>query len=195
MPRRMRRRKTKYVTKRSLPFQLMKYAETKERVLNFVNIVLPLPATLSSNVFELTEVSQGTGINERIGDELQTRSIYARFTAGLAGPASSGTWCRFILYSPRLANAGTLPVTTTMQERIQKNQFVVWSDKWIMVGGENNGLGLVTIKHKWKPYMKSIFNTTSGTSIRKNGVYMQIIPSVDMNVVINGFISFFFKDL
>lgn len=192
MPRR-RSRKSQYVTKRSLPFQLMKYAETKQITQTLRNFLPILPGD-TTQVFELTDILQGDETNERTGNEIQLRSFYARFWCNAV--SSSGVFARFILYSPRLANSNTPPVVTGMGDRIDKDLYVVWLDKWISCSNQQGGgSGLVTMKKKWKPYMKVIYSGSTGTLVKKNGLYLQIITNVTLKCQVNGFASVFYKDI
>ncbi len=194
MPRRSRRngRKSKFVTKRSLPFQLMKYAETKQ----FTTTFDPLTLTTSGTSFDLSELEQGPSVFERIGNECQLRSVYCRFTItkNAAETMSNASFARFILYTPRLANDSTVPVAK-LTSLVDKDDNIVWQDKWVRVASDlNGGSGLVTIKHKWKPYMKLIWNAAGESGHRKGSLRLCIIGS-NLNCDARGFATMFFKDL
>ena len=69
--RRRKGRKTKFVTKRGFPFQLMKYAEQKFSTIAVFNAVLTRPSD-STNRKHLTNIRQGTNQGERVGNMIQT---------------------------------------------------------------------------------------------------------------------------
>jgi len=197
MPRRSHKRKSKYVTKRSLPFQLMKYAETKRLITDFDDEIIDL----AGNTFDLSLITQGETQSTREGNEIQFRSVYCRFYTEVAGTPQSGqaVYMRFILYSPRLANLSVPPVTE-MRGFVDMDNYIVWQDKWVQVGTDRLHGALVTIKHKWKPYMKLLWNGNGATTHRKGSVFLQIIRTstaeVDPpNVLLNGFATAFFKDI
>ncbi len=77
--RRRRGRKSKFVTKRGLPFQLMKFAETKYFTDSIFGLSLPTPADSSSNRL-INLIRIGTFENERIGQKIQVSGYYIRMT-------------------------------------------------------------------------------------------------------------------
>lgn len=196
MPRRMRRgRKSKFVTKRSLPFQMMKYAETKLKQQNLVDFTPFSDPTVTADRFELTNIDVGDRDDERIGNEIQLRSVYAKFTC--RNVVATSTWVRFILYSNKVPNADNVPVES-MADFIEKNNFTIWVDKWVyctdnVAGGGGNGI--VTIKFKFKPYMKTQWTGILGTTVKKGDLSLSIIPSNTEGAQINGYINVYYKDL
>jgi len=77
MPHRRRRRgrKSKFVTKRGLPFQLMKYAETKFNDLGVVDVAVPSTAVIGGLFQSLTLTETGVGQKQRIGNMIQVTGI------------------------------------------------------------------------------------------------------------------------
>ncbi len=199
MPRRFRRkRKSKFVTKRALPFLLAKNAEAKyfDDPLGGAGILITDNAPHDS---ELTLISTGGNVSSREGNEIQITGFYMSFTCAphvLAVADNDIHYIRVVLYSKRSLTIGDLDVTPT--EIISKENYVVWVDKIAQVPLQSSGINaIMKIRKKWKPYMKATFNGTGSDTIVKNAVFLSITSDAP-NPLLSEFsyaARLFFRDL
>jgi len=186
-------RKSKYVTKRGLPFQMMKYAETKYHTLDQGPLTLPVPPS-GTNVIRLDDIRRGAAENERVGNEVQVTGVYIRliYEAALTGTSQ---YMRAILYSPRLISAVN-PPALTVTEIPDPDNVVIWFDKTVLCtftpGG---GSGVMTIRKKFKPYMKSIWDTDLGGSIQKGPLILCLLGHIASGTSVSFSSRVYFKDL
>lgn len=196
MPRRRRRngRKSKFVTKRSLPFQLMKYVEQKFVVLAIADLPLAVPAT-TANLIHLTAINQGNDQFTRDGNMIQVTGIYAKITFTAVSSAKI-RFFRMIIYSPRVTNDINSPVSRVVGLP-DPDEFVIWVDKLVpcpLPAAATPG-GVMMVKKKFKPYMKVLYDDATGGSIKKNSIRLALIGSEDVAVNINLELRLYFKDL
>ena len=102
MPHKRRRkgRKSKFVTKRGFPFQLMKYAESKQIEFTLTDNLLPNPSMIGLGFRSMVNIREGTDLLERVGREIQITGIYIKMIYQ-AENDNSVRWLRATLFSPR----------------------------------------------------------------------------------------------
>ncbi len=196
MPHRRRRRgrKTKFVTKRSLPFQMMKYVETKffDNVQQDITAVTPVPVGPQFQAINL--MNQGSDTFNREGNMVQQTGLYARF---ILESALSGTnqWLRIAFVTPRITNSISFPLLN-MTTAIDTDTHIVWYDKVhncaFQPGGGN---GVVTVRKKFKPYMKQLYDNLVMSSIQKGSIQIAILPQNTGGVVFSYTVRTYFKDM
>lgn len=192
MPNRRRRmKKSKFVTKRGLPFQLMKFAEAKF-VLKSLSLTMASPPTFANQTLKLTEIASGTNQAERVGNEIQLSGVFLNYDMQSAIASARG---RIILYSPRQVTSTALPATdmTTIPDT---DRFIIWVDRKVYCGSQaGNGTGLGSIKFKWKPYMKLRYDGEAAGTITQGVVYCVFITAVNGGIILNTNSKTFFKDV
>ncbi len=190
MPRRFRRkRKTKFVTKRALPFLLMKQAEPKFQEQDATVLVTPgAPLTL-----DLTFISQGDGQGQRIGHSIQATGVFYRFVLGVTANVDGPVYIRYILYSKR--NNATANLNVTGPSLPDFDQYIIWSDQLKPAPWTNNiSNSVTTIRKKFKPFMKVMYNGTGAGSVEKGNLLLSITVNTDeMNVNYAG--RLYYRDL
>jgi len=195
MPSRHRRRgrKTKFVTKRGLPFQLMKYAEAKFKD-QAINVNILAPAIFSTNVVTISDVAQGNEQNARDGDHINISGVYARYRIN-TNDAASPQFVRIVMYTPRVVDTEDLP-TTNVVGLIDPAKFKVWYDKTSVPSfQQGSGVGILHIRKKWKPYMKAIYTTSAGDSITQGRLLVLFLSTNSSGVTLSADIRMYFKDL
>lgn len=194
MRRRRKRRKGKFVTKRGLPFQLMKYVEQKFIRLSIQDLALNVPAT-SAELIHLTEIRTGTQQFERVGHMIQVTGVYGKVTFS----ALSSTKIRFlrlIVYTPRIVD-NTLPPVIRTVDLPDPDQFIVWFDKLVpcpFPAAATPG-GVMTVKTKFKPYIKVLYDGITGATITKNSIRLALIGSENVAVNLSLELRLYYKDL
>ncbi len=184
MPKRFnRKRKTKFVTKRALPFLLMKNAEPK---FHEIDSTVTLTAA-SSFTLDLTFIIQGDGQDERIGQSIQATGVYFRAIMGIAGVATTQpSYTRVILYSKRQNATTDLLVTGPSLPDFDK--YIIWSDKLVPNPWTNSiSNSMVTIRKKFKPFMKVLYSGSGSGSVEKNNLRMLMsvnTGSIDVNFAV-----------
>ncbi len=192
--RRNRGRKTKFVTKRGLPFQLMKYQEQKFISLLIDDRDLLVPAT-TGELIQLNEIRTGTQQFERVGNMVQVTGVYGKITFS----ATSSTKMRFlrvILYSPRIVDDLGSPVIRAV-DLADPDRHVIWFDKLVSCpfpAAATPG-GVMTVKKKFSPYIKCLYDDIVGSSITKNSIRIAFVASENVAVNISCNIRLYFKDL
>lgn len=192
MPRK-RRRSSKFVTKRSLPFQLMKFAETKRSTDQVTTLSLVQPATFANSTLILHDITQGIDQSKRIGEEVQASGYYCRFY--FASVSQTIQWCRVVVYSPRLVDTTEIPLTD-INDMADPSKFIIWSDKSVAPAGQiGGGSGIVTLRKKFKPYMKLRWESASGTDITKGSLFVLFLCNVNDGATVHGISRLYFKDV
>ena len=165
MRRRRRGRKSKFVTKRGLPFQMMKYQETKFKDKVVIGQILTTLPALPNQLAHLTDISAGDEQDARDGNMIQLTGIYVRIIHE-ANLTSAGQFIRVCLSSNRNATDFSTPILDATTPPDPDN-FKVWYDKTFFTtflpGG---GKGVIEIRKKFKPYMKVIWD--SGVSFARS---------------------------
>ncbi len=195
MPRRSRHKKSKYVTRRALPFLIQRQAEPKynQSTVAGLDFFASLP---EEN--DLTSITTGTGRGDRIGNQIQVTGVYARgfFSPSHGGetPTDNAYMARVILYTPREQSEvfDVLP-----GELIDKERFVIWYDRLVPIPWTNQiDGGRFTIKKSFKPYMKVVYDTSVSTSAVKNSLKILISTNSLLNLVTLDYHStLYFRDL
>jgi len=168
------RKKRKYVTKRSFPFMLMKHAEPKhvelERKAQELN-------GAGADIIPLNEIDRGTTVGSRNGNEVQLTGFYFRgytskSTAALT-PTDSTYMVRVVIYTPReMVDAA---MDTQPGDLIDKEKYIIWKDILVPVPWANSIRGnTFVLKHRFKPYMKVIWNSATNDDFVKGPLYMNI---------------------
>ncbi len=175
MPKRFRRkRKSKFVTRRALPFLLMKTAEAKFR--DVIAATVPLDIFDTSPVdINLTEIAQGITRDTRIGQSIQITGVFFKctFGTGVASQVTDARYARAILYSTR--DTDLAPLSTAPIGFPDFDKRVIWSDKVVPLPWNNSmPNSMITIRKKFKPYMKCIYDGSAATSVEKNDLKIMI---------------------
>jgi len=171
----------------------MKFAETKYITTADAGLALPFPAS-GSSVIPLVDIRQGTDIDERVGNEVQVSGVYIRiiYEAALTGTTQ---WMRALLYSPRVPGS-VLPVVSNMVDQPDPDEFIIWFDRTALCtftpGG---GSGVMTIRKKFKPYMKTIFDTSLGPTQQKGQLILGLFGQNDLGTVLSYSARVYFKDV
>ncbi len=197
MPFKKRRkgRKSKFVTKRGLPFQLMKYAETKYLTFSDTDVVLANPASLFVNNINITNIREGTGLNERVGQMIQVTGFHIKIIFKAVN-ANDLRFLRVGVWLPRIPDDTTAPFTNM----VIQNQFeeeTMWFDKVVPcpTAGAGTPGGVMTIKKKFKPYLKVMFADDLGESQTKGTLRLIMLPKANASVEASWSVRTYFKDL
>lgn len=168
-----KRNKSKYVTRREFPRLLMSHAETKFRTLQDDEVALHqlLPIDL-----DMTAIDQGDGTNERVGNEIQIQSLFFRCTfSNTLGDTTTDKayYAIATLFSPR--DPTELPPDTLPMQFFDKERYVIWAQKVVPIPWTNNiSGGMITIKKRWSPYMKAVYDNGQAAFCLKNKLFIQI---------------------
>ncbi len=190
MPKRFRRkRKSKFITKRALPFLLMKNAEPKFHELDFTDLVAPgTPTNL-----DLTFIAQGDSQNERIGQSIQATGVYFRAVLGVTANVDGPIYVRYILYTKR--NNATADLNVTGPSIPDFDQYIIWADKLMPCPWTNNiSNSVTTIRKKFKPFMKVMYNGSGAGSVEKGNLHLMMTVNTD-EVNINYAVRLYYRDL
>ncbi len=189
-----RKSKSKYVTKRGLPFQLMKYAETKYNDNNTFNQTLLSDPTSSVQLTSMVGIGGGTSVNSRVGNSIQVSGFYGRVIYD-AAITTETQYMRLCVVSPRVTNNATAPIGN-MIGPIDPDDWIIWYDKTVPCPGTaGSGHGVLTFKKKFKPYMKTLYDTSSSASVTSGNLTFCIIPKTDLGVNASWAIRVYFKDI
>ena len=123
------RRKSKFVTKRGLPFQLMKYADIKYNDELGDDVVLSNVAS-GAQITSLVDIGGGTSVNTRTGNTLQVSGFYARMIYEAAS-SSRAQFIRVMVYMPRFPNNATPPIDNVVNPP-DHEEFIIWYDKTLL---------------------------------------------------------------
>jgi len=172
--RRRRRKKTKFVTRRALPFLLMKNAEPKFREVTSMGLREDVNTANFIN-YELSAVTQGVTQNTRIGNMIQITGVHFQcgFADGTLTDITDIRYARVIIYTSRIATASELQVRPFVYP--DKEKYIIWADKTVPLG-YNNTLpnSMITIRKKFRPYMKCLFDESVLNTVEKNPVRVMI---------------------
>jgi len=196
MPARRRRngRKSKFVTKRGLPFQLMKYAETKYNDEGVLDRLLTNPATLGVQFESIVSIGTGNTVNTRVGNIIQVSGFYGRciYESTLTGQMQ---YIRICIVTPRDVNNANVPIVD-MVTPIDPELHKIWYDKTVpcpfVPGG---GHGVLTFRKKFKPYMKTIFDSSVAASVQQGALNFCILTKNDGGATASWCVRTYFKDL
>jgi len=179
MPSRRRRkgRKTKYVTKRGLPFQLMKFAEIKfiDTATPSTGLLVPAPSTFATNTFIPLAIQRGDGEAERIGNIVQVSGYYCRFVYdGLE--ASVSNFLRIVIYSPKQDQQSQESPCVDMVNVPDPRRFTIWYDKTVLAPNSAGGSkGVLVVKKRFKPYLKVEWDGSLLTDFTRGNVLIQVL--------------------
>ncbi len=174
MPRRTRRRrKTKFVTKRALPFLLSRNAEAKRLDIEIISSSVTESTSLDLEFFGM---SQGDSVSQRIGNEIKVSGFMARCTFSIdpTFDLDRPFYARILLWMPRgdISEPSPNPGPT---ELLDPEKYVVWVDRVIPLPWTNAVSGtVVTIKKRFKPYMKMLFDSGTQGNVQKNALQLSI---------------------
>ncbi len=188
-------RKSKFVTKRGLPFQMMKYVETKNRLLSALNRNADNPSISGLNNLSLVDIREGSADNERIGSLIQVTGIHVKII--FQGVNSNDLrYLRVGLWSPRIPDATTQPFDN-MVDQPDTDTDIMWFDKVMVapLAAASTPGGVITIKKKFKPYLKTIYQTDLGDSVTKGMLRLILLPKADASVDFSFSAKTYFKDL
>jgi len=187
-------RKSKFVTKRGLPFQLMKYAETKFVTLNDTNIMVAAFPGIGTQFQSINLLAAGVEQDDRIGNMVQMSGVFVRLIHE-SRIDTANQFIRVALSTPRDPNSSSRPISD-MTTPIDPDLHKIWYDKVhnsaFQPGGGN---GIVTIRKKFKPYMKVMFNDDTLTSIAQGNVQLTFISKVDLGVLASYTTRVYYKDM
>ncbi len=195
MPKRFRRKKSKYVTRRALPFLIQRQAEAKyvHESISGLDFIASLPEEK-----DMTAITIGGGRENRIGNQIQVTGIYARgfFSPShdATNPTSSAYMARVVLYTPR-DQSEVLDVLPG--EFIDKERFVIWFDRLVHIPWTNSVSGnTFTIKKSFKPYMKVLYDISVSTTATKNSIKLLISTNSSSDLVtVDYHWTIYFRDL
>ncbi len=176
MPRRtrMRKRKSKFVTRRALPFLLMKTAEAKRQGDEVQDAIL---SASSSVEFDLSLIDQGDSVGQRTGNSVQATGFIGNFTFSL-DPTISETrpnYARILLWMPR-GDSNVVPPNVSPTEFPDPENYIIWADRRIALPWINSVQGShATIKKKFKPYMKMNWDTALAVSCIKGKLQATVV--------------------
>ncbi len=190
-----RGRKSKFVTKRGLPFQMMKYVETKNTVVELIDSLADNPSVLSVNNISLVNIREGAGQFERIGSMIQVTGIHVK----IIFKGVNNNDLRFLrvgLWTPRIPDATNQPFTN-MVDQPDTDTHIMWFDKVAIapLAEASTPGGVMTIKKKFKPYLKTIYQTNLGDSVTKGMLRLILLPKADLSVTFSYSVKTYFKDL
>jgi len=191
--RRFKGRKSKFVTKRGLPFALMKFAEAKFSVDND-EFNVPDPSVFSTNAVLPLDIARGNGAGQRDGNTVQVSGYYISLHVN-ALSSSAAQFFRIIIYSPKDASDTTLPGTDTTNIP-DPRRFIIWHDKTIVTSNvPGGGTGVLQLKKRFKPYMLTEWDDSTSTNWTKNTIIVQFIASADNTIHLKYSMKTYFRDV
>jgi len=173
----------------------MKYAETKYIVFAGSDVVLLNPPSVGVNNINCCDIREGSGLNERIGQQIQLTGIHIKII--FKGQNSNDLrWLRAMLYSPRIEDDTGSPVLD-MVNTAQFEENIVWADKLAIapLAEASTPGGVFTIKKKFKPYLKVMYENALGDSVTKGMLRLFMLPKDDLSVEVSWNVKVYFKDL
>lgn len=183
---------SKFVKKRDLSRLIAGMSETKSDGASIVTIM----DENTAQTFDMTLIPEGTGVNERIGQMLQIRSVFARVGFGTdAGVTDGSYYGRVVLYSKR--DESTADLNVGPFQNVDPHAYVIWFDKVVSVPWINTiNNSHITVKKTWRPYMKAIYDSGSQGSILKGGVYLMMSTDcpTTSDIGIKAYYRVYFKD-
>jgi len=167
----------------------MKNAEPKFNELDATADVDPI----STVDLDLTFVSQGDGQNERIGQSIQATGVFFRAIVGIDIDTTTVSYTRYILYSKRQNATDNLDVVGPTLPDF--DQYIIWADK-LVPNPWTNGIstGVTTIRKKFKPFMKVMYNGSGAGSVEKGNLHLMISTNTS-EVNVNYAVRLYYRDL
>lgn len=197
MPRRTRRRrKSKYVTRRALPFLLARKAEKKYEDKSFDDeLVASLPIE-----HDMTTIPTGTGVNERVGNVIQVTGIFGKFLFSNSlddtTPTNKAYYGRVICWMPR-GDLAAIQLDAEPGTNIDPDKYIIFFDKTVPIPwGNGISNSMVTLKKSFKPYMNITYDNNNSTGVEKNKLQVSVFTnSLTAIVECKGNIRMYFRDL
>ncbi len=192
----MKGRKSKFVSKRGFPFQLMKFAEAKQADIQQTIILGSVGAITRLNPFA---IGRGTGATSRIGNIIQVSGYYSRWTYQSDTVALVQFW-RVTVYQNKKEAQGTDVPATDMVNVPDPRKFIIWDDRTLMVPNAVNGNGkngVMIMKKRFKPYLKVEYDSATNTDISRGNIWVQMLsndPGAD-HVTLNVDWRTYFRDV
>lgn len=197
MPNQFRRKKmgrSKFVTKRQLPFLMSKIAEPKQINNNFEDILIAKPATAATNGRSLTTIAQGDGKAEREGNLIQVTGYFCSFAVE-SEDTLIAQWLRIIIYTPRKVGTTLLPADD-MTSQPDTDKFIIWHDKTVAPALQpGGGVGLIKLKKRWVPYMKVRYDSGADSSVQENEVIVLVLSHLNEGVKLRAQMRLFYRDM
>lgn len=146
-------------------------------------------STTGINFNMVPAVSQGTGTNERIGNDIQWKSYHVRMILKGGVNMTEAQVFRIVWYTPR--KAGTvMPSTTTVTSFLDQDEFIIHSDKVHRIGSNMSrstgsdiaptGVGAFKILNFGRRFKKAahmVFNDHTGASLLTNHMKCYIVST------------------
>ena len=118
--------KIKSIVKRTL-------ASTREKKHNQQTALDQVINTTGTNFDMVPKVGQGTGVSQRIGNEIQWKSYHVRMILKGGPVMESAQVFRIIWYTARV-NGTLMPTTTSVTSFLDQEAFIIHSDKIHKIG-------------------------------------------------------------
>ncbi len=174
---------------------MMKYVETKHRVVEGLDRLADNPSILALNNISLVEIREGVADNERIGSMIQVTGIHVKII--FQGVNSNDLrYLRVGLWSPRIPDATSQPYDN-MVDQPDTDTDIMWFDKVMVapLAAASTPGGVITIKKKFKPYLKTLYQTNLGDSVTRGMLRLILLPKADASVTFSFSAKTYFKDL
>ncbi len=152
----------------------MKNAEPKFREITSSGVREDI-AFGSAKTLNMTSIDQGVTQNTRIGNMIQITGIHFHcgFGQGLTNDVTDPRYARVIVYTARDSDVTDLNVTPFTYP--DKEQFIIWADKTVPVPSATQiSNSMITIRKKFRPYMKCLFDANVLNIVEKNPVKVMI---------------------
>ncbi len=195
-PRRRRKKKSKFVTRRALPFLLMKQAEAKRKSLSILDAVISVSTSVE---LDMSVISRGDATGERIGNEVQITGFIGQFTFSVDAegiPETRPRYARVILWMPR-GDSEVAPPEVLPTEFPDPESYIIWADRTVPIPWTNSiSNSMITIKKKFKPYMLLTYNGSTNTSALKGKLQVQITSDSESGgALCTGNVRMFYRDI
>jgi len=189
------KRKSKFVTRRALPFLMMKQAEAKRNTLTFLDNVLASSINIEQ---DFSIIGQGTGANQRVGNEIQATGFVGNYTFSLDPgiPETRPTYARILLWMPR-GDSNVVSPDVTPTEFPDPDNYIIWVDRKVALPWTNSlTSSMITVKKKFKPYMLITYDGSSSTAALKGKLQIDITTdSASGSVLCSGSGRLFYRDV
>ncbi len=197
MPKRRmsRKRKSKFVTRRALPFLLMRTAEAKRQGDDVLDAILDV---LNPVDFDLSILASGTTVGQRVGNSVQVTGFIGNFTFSIDNTINETQprYARIILWMPR-GDSNVAPPVVTPTSFPDPENYIIWADRRVALGWTNSIVGSsATIKKKFKPYMLMNYDSTASTSCIKGKLQCTVVTDSDSGAAtLTADLRIFFRDV
>ncbi len=186
-------RKSKFVTKRGLPFQLMKYQETKFE--SFFETAITLQTAIpATQVIDMSSIFQNVQANGRVGNQINVSGFYCTVIheAALTGQMQ---WIRVVVVTPRITTFLGKPIVD-MIAPIDPREWKVWYDRVHRSAGPSSGgnAQVFHIRKKFKPFMKVTYDNVSDLSVTENKLMFFITTQNNLGTIASYHCRLYFKD-